>query len=206
MVTRRAFRAPGVRRLLGQVLVASLLLQVLGLTVPILTKVVVDEIIPQQIESVMGIVGLGILIVLLAQMTLAFLRGLVLVNFQAKLDGELMTGFFEHVLALPYRYFQEHATGDLLQRLSSNAQIRSVLSNQTVTAILDGSFVIVYGLLLLLIAPVFGLIALVLCAGQILLLVMTARRMTAQGPRRPSWWSPSPAWRRSSRRALSRVP
>jgi ABC-type bacteriocin/lantibiotic exporter with double-glycine peptidase domain len=89
-----------------------------------------------------------------------------------------------------------------------------VLSNQTVTAILDGSFVIVYGLLLLLIAPVFGLIALVLCAGQILLLVMTARRMTAlvvqeltaQGPRRPSWWSPSPAWRRSSRRALSRVP
>jgi ABC-type bacteriocin/lantibiotic exporter with double-glycine peptidase domain len=162
----------------------------------------------------MGIVGLGILIVLLAQMTLAFLRGLVLVNFQAKLDAELMTGFFEHVLALPYRYFQEHATGDLLQRLSSNAQVRSVLSNQTVTAILDGSFVIVYGLLLLLIAAVFGLIALVLCAGQILLLVMTARRMTAlvvqeltaQGPRRPSWWSPSPAWRRSSRRALSRVP
>lgn len=179
MIASRAFRAPGVRRLLAQILVASLVLQLLGLSVPLLTKVVVDEIIPLQIDSVMGIVGLGILIVLGSQLTLAFLRGLVLVNFQAKLDSELMTGFFEHVLALPYRYFQEHSTGDLLQRLSSNAQIRSVLSNQTVTAVLDGSFVVVYGLLLLLISPIFGLVALVLGGGQILLLVLTARRMTA---------------------------
>ncbi len=179
MIVGRAFQAPGVRRLLGQLLAASLVLQLLGLSVPLLTKLVVDEIIPLQIDSIMGIVGLGIVLVLFTRMTLAFLRGLVLVNFQAKLDSELMTGFFGHVLALPYRYFQEHTTGDLLQRLSSNAQIRAVLSNQTVSAVLDGAFVVVYGLLLLLIAPVFGLIAVGLGVVQILLLVLTARRMTA---------------------------
>ena len=38
---------------------------------------------------------------------MGLLRGLILVNFQARLDNELMVSFFEHVLSLPLPYFQE---------------------------------------------------------------------------------------------------
>ena len=175
---RRAFQAPGSRRLVAQVIAAALLLQVLGLSVPLLTKTVVDEILPLQLESIMAILAVGIVVVVLTQLVGALLRGFVLVTLQAKLDVELMAGFFEHVLKLPYRYFQERSTGDLLQRLSSNVEIRTVLSNQTLSAVLDGSFVVVYAVILVVLAPVFGLVAVALGVLQVGLLLLTMRRMT----------------------------
>lgn len=179
MIVRRAMRAPGARRLLTQVLLASVVLQLLGLAVPVLTKIVVDSVLPLQIGDVMTILGVGILVILATQLALSFLRGLVVVNLSAKLDAELMVGFLEHVLALPYQYFQERSTGDLLHRLSSNVQIRNVLSTQTVVAALDGLLVVVYALLLIVVWPAFGLIAVGLGLLQVLLLVVTARQMVA---------------------------
>ena len=178
LLARRAFAAPGARRLVGQILGASLLLQVLGLAVPLLTKAVIDDVLPLQLDDVMTIFGIGILVILGTQLVLGFLRGLVLVNLQAKLDNELMSGFFEHVLSLPYRYFQERSTGDLLQRLSSNVQIRNVLSNQTLTALLDGSFVLVYAVILVVVSWEFGVAAIVLGVLQAGLLLATGKRMT----------------------------
>jgi ATP-binding cassette subfamily B protein len=103
----------------------------------------------------------------------------MLVTLQAKLDVELMAGFVEHTLKLPYRWFQERSTGDLLQRLSSNAEIRTVLSNQTLSALLDGTLVIFYAILLLALSPLFGAVAIVLGAIQVGLLIATMRRMTS---------------------------
>lgn len=177
LVARRAFRAPRARRIVGQVLLASLGLQLLGLSVPLLTKTVIDTVLPLQIDDVMATLGAGIAVIVLTQLALSFLRGLLLVNLQAKLDAELMTGFFEHLLALPYPYFQERSTGDLLHRLSSNVQIRNVLSNQTLVAVLDGFMVIVYAVVLLATVSLLGLVAVILGAA-VALLVLTSRRMT----------------------------
>ena len=179
MLGRRAFQAPGSGKLVGQVLLAALLLQVLALSVPLMTKVLIDSVLPLQLDNVMPILGVGIAVVLATQLVGALLRGLILVTLQAKLDVELMAGFFEHVLKLPYRYFQERSTGDLLQRLSSNTEIRTVLSNQTLSALLDGTLVIVYAFLLLVLSPVFGGVAVLLGVVQVGLLVLTTRRMTA---------------------------
>lgn len=179
LLARRAFRAPGAKRMLVQIAVASLVLQLLGLSLPLLTKVFINSVLPLELDNVMPILGLGILVIVLSQLALSFLRGLVLVNLQAKLDVQLMTGFFEHVLALPYRYFQERSTGDLLQRLSSNVQIRNVMSTQTVSAVLDGGMVVVYGLVLLAASPLFGGVAVLLGVAQVALLLATGRRMTS---------------------------
>lgn len=178
MVARRAFKAPGAKRLLVQILVASLIISALGLAVPLLTKIVIDSVLPLSIDDVMPILGIGILVLMLNQFALGLVRGFVLVNLQTKLDAQLMGGFLEHILALPYRYFQEHSTGDLLHRLSSNVAIRDVLSNQTLVALLDGSLVVIYGVILLATLTPLGLAAVVLGVIQIVLLVVTTRKMT----------------------------
>ncbi len=178
MLGRRALRAPGARGLLARILLTSIGMQLIGLMVPLLTKTVVDSVLPLQIDAVIPVLGIGIFLIFLTQLALSFLRGLVIVNLQAKLDTELTTGLFEHLLALPYGYFQERSTGDLLQRLSSTAQIRNVLSNQVVVALIDGSFVVFYGVVLFLAAPIFGLFVSLLGALQVILLVLTTRRMT----------------------------
>src|SRR6185312_9863192 len=126
-----------------QVLIATLLLQLFGLGLPLLTKVVEDQVLPFKLESILAILGLGMLLLLLSQLVTTLLRASLLVYLQAKIDSQMMVGFFEHLLTLPYRFFQERSSGDLMARLNSNIVIRDTLSNQLISTALDSCFVIV---------------------------------------------------------------
>lgn len=178
LLARRALRAPGVKPLLRQMLLTSLLLQIVALAGPLLTKVIIDKVLPTRSVTALNVIGLGIAVIVVVYLVASLLRGLVLVTLTAKLDAEIMVSFVDHVLALPFRYFQEHSTGDLLNRLASNAQIRALLSNQIVTALLDGMFVVVYGLILFVAAPTFGSVVVAFAAVQIILIFVTRRAMT----------------------------
>jgi ABC-type bacteriocin/lantibiotic exporter with double-glycine peptidase domain len=170
-------RAPGTLGMLAQILGASLLLQVLGLGLPAFTQVLVDHVLPMRITSVMTILGAGIGILILAQMVTSYLRAALLIYLEARLDSRLMLGFFEHLLTLPFRFFQQRSSGDLLMRLGSNVVLRGVLTNQTVSALLDGGLVVTYLALLLAWAPLFGAFVLGLATLQIALLLGTNRRV-----------------------------
>jgi ABC-type bacteriocin/lantibiotic exporter with double-glycine peptidase domain len=88
-----------------------------------------------------------------------------------------MLGFFEHVLALPFRFFQQRTSGDLLMRLGSNTIIRETLTSQTLAALLDGSLVFVYLAILLAWEPFFGGIVLGIGMLQVAILLSTNHRM-----------------------------
>lgn len=143
-----------------QILGVSLLLLVLGLVLPILTKVVVDQVLPFQMRSIMPVLGIGILVLFAAQIVMTLLREWLLVYLRARVDISMMLGFVEHLLALPYKFFQQRSTGDLLARVSSNAMLRELLSNQLLSTVMDSGLVVFYLLLLLWQSPPFGLLTL----------------------------------------------
>jgi ABC-type bacteriocin/lantibiotic exporter with double-glycine peptidase domain len=174
---KQILRLPGTLGVLVQILLASLLLQTFGLVVPALTKVLVDHVLPFSITNVMIQLGIGMAVVVLALMVTGYLRAALLIYLEAKLDARMMLGFFEHMLALPFKFFQQRTTGDLLMRLGSNTVIREALTNQTISAALDGGLVLVYLLILLALKPGFGLVVLVLGLIQIGLLLGTSRRI-----------------------------
>lgn len=161
----------------AQILLASLLLQLFGLGVPLLTKVVVDQVIPLHREAILPLLGIGILILLSAQLVVSLLRAVLLVYLEARVDQYIVLRFFEHLLLLPVRFFQQRSSGDILARLNSNTVIRDVLSQQLVSAILDGSFVIVYVFILFWQSQIFGLLALGIGLLQVLLLLGTRKRL-----------------------------
>ena len=180
---RYALHAPGLFVVLMQVLVASLALQVFGLAMPVLTMVIVDEVLVFRLENLLAMLGLGMLVLVGIQALMSLFRALLLIYLRAKMDTHLMLGFFEHLLSLPFRFFQIRSTGDLMMRLSSNATIREVFTSQTISTLLDGMLVVVYLFILMLAAPVFGILALAIGALQIIVLVVTARyihRLTEQ--------------------------
>lgn len=144
---------PGVRAGLLQVFVASLVLQALGLALPLFTKIVVDDLLPDRVHGLLPILALGIAVWIAAQALLGYMRSLVLLHVRTRLDAHVMTGFFEHLLSLPFRYFQTRTTGDLLTRLSSNSVLRELLTAQTISVVLDGILVCSYLVLLALLSP-----------------------------------------------------
>ncbi|MGH9836127.1 MAG: peptidase domain-containing ABC transporter [Blastocatellia bacterium] len=174
---KQILRLPGTSGVLIQILLASLLLQTFGLVVPALTKVLVDHVLPFAITNVMTMLGIGMAVVVLALMVTGYLRAAMLIYLEARLDARMMLGFFEHVLTLPFKFFQQRTTGDLLMRLGSNTVIREALTNQTISAVLDGGLVLVYLVVLLALKPGFGLVVLALGLIQIGLLLGTSRRI-----------------------------
>jgi ATP-binding cassette, subfamily B, bacterial len=158
-----------------QIIGASLLLQIFGLAVPLATAVVVNSIIPYGLKGALIVLALGLFILLVAQLVTMFLRAVVLLYLQTKIDSQTMISFIEQLLSLPQRFFQQRSSGDILARLSSNIVIRDTISNQLVTTVLDGSFVVVYLLILLFISPIFCLLVVVIALVQVVLLLTTNR-------------------------------
>jgi ATP-binding cassette subfamily B protein len=176
---RTMFSLPGTGGAVAQVLVVSLLLQVFGLVLPLLTKLLVDTVLPLKMTGLMNVLGVGLLLAVAGQSVLSYLRSSVLIRLRGRLDTQLMFNFFEHLLTLPFSFFQNRTSGDLLMRLSSNGFIREVLTNGTLSLFLDGSFVLIYLAILLYVAPPFGLLAAGLGALQILIIYGTRRSVAA---------------------------
>jgi ABC-type bacteriocin/lantibiotic exporter with double-glycine peptidase domain len=167
----------GVVGLIVQILVASVFLLLLGLALPLFTKVVVDRVLPLHLVSVMARVGAGLFLVAVALAVATYLRAALLIFLRSRLDMQMMLSFFEHLLSLPFRFFQQRNSGDLLMRLGSNAMIRETLTNQTLSAVLDSTVMAGYLAILIARAPSFGVLVLVLGLLQVALVVGTSRRV-----------------------------
>ncbi len=174
---KQILRTPGTLGFMGQVLGASALLQVLGLVFSLFTMVLIDTILPEQRVSLLTMLGLGMVVLVASQVVLGYLRSSLALYLEARLDIEVMFSFFEHMLRLPYRFFHERTSGDLLMRLGSVATIREVLTGETISVILDGTMVVFYLAVLLDRQPLFGVLTLVFGALQVVILLTTTGRL-----------------------------
>lgn len=169
------------RGVMAQIIGTSLLLQILGLAAPLLTEIVVDDIIPAKSSNLLMLLGLGMLFLILTQGATKLLRASLLIYLQTHVDAQMMLNFFEHMLSLPYRFFQLRLNGDLLARVNSNTAIRDLLTSQMLSTMLDGSTVLVYLIILLSQSSMLAGVALGVGAFQVGLLLVTApaiRRLT----------------------------
>lgn len=161
-----------------QVLGASLLLQILGLVFPALSAVIINNLIPMKMSSALQLLGIGIVMIVLAQAVTKLLRSMILLYLQARVDTNLMFSFLERLFSLPQRFFLQRSTGDILARVSSNTVIRDTISNQLFSTVLDGTFVLVYFFILLSLSPIFTLIIVVIGVLQTLLILSTGKRLS----------------------------
>ena len=163
---------------LAQVLGASLLLQMLGLIFPLLSQIIIDDLIPMKGINALQLLGLGMILIVLAQVGTRLLRALILLYLQARVDTNLMFGFLERLFSLPQRFFLQRSTGDILARVSSNTVIRDTISNQLFSTVLDGLFVLVYFGILISQSLSFTLVIAVVGALQAILLLSTGKHLS----------------------------
>lgn len=157
----------------GQVLFCSLLVQVLSLALPFFTKELFDYVIPFRSTAILTILVLGITAILVADSTVGYLREILLLYLRRHLDARMMAAFIEHLLALPFPFFQQRTAGDLLLRIDSNSFIRETLTGRAMSMMLDASFMLTYLIILLRMEPTFGLVVTGIAALQILVAWIT---------------------------------
>ncbi|HYN23037.1 MAG TPA: peptidase domain-containing ABC transporter, partial [Thermoanaerobaculia bacterium] len=95
---------------------------------------------------------------------------------RTRLDAQLTLDFLDHLVHLPFRFFQHRSAGDLLMRLSSNTTIREILTSAVLSGALDGLMVAFYLALLLVADARLGLLVAGLAVIRIAVLVGALRR------------------------------
>jgi len=166
----------GQRHLLTRVVVMSLLLRVFALAVPLLTAVLVDRVIPRGDHGLLLVVMIGLGGMLVFQVLTALVRTHLLLQLRTNLDTRLTLGFVDYLSRLPFDFFQRRSAGDLLMRVNNNATIREVLTANTLSALIDGGFVLLYVALILVVDPLLGFVSFALGALQLAVLLGAKRR------------------------------
>ncbi|MDB4972769.1 MAG: Lipid export ATP-binding/permease protein MsbA [Myxococcaceae bacterium] len=166
----------GVRGIWSRVLTVSIFLQLLALAVPSLMGAIVDKVVPRADFQLLYLVGAGCISMASFEFLSQFLRSRLLLHLRTQIETRMSLDFVEHLLALPYAFFQQRSTGDLMMRLSSQAAIRELLTTGALSALLDGALVLVYFCLLLGAAPWLALVAAVLAVLQVTIVLVASRR------------------------------
>ncbi|MBE9011419.1 peptidase domain-containing ABC transporter [Pseudanabaenaceae cyanobacterium LEGE 13415] len=159
-------------RILIEIVIASIALQVFGLFTPLFTQLLLDRVIVQRSESTFFAIGSGLLIFSIFRVVMSSLRQYLLYHTANRMDLSLIVGFINHALRLPLSYFETRYVGDITSRIQENRKIREFLTSDALTTVLDLLTVFIYvglmvwyswqmAILALLIVPFFALIAVV---------------------------------------------
>jgi len=122
---------------LVQLFMASIFLQIVGIVMPMSQKILVDRVIVPKQEAWLWGLAVALIMAFLIQSALSYLRSWVIQTLQVAMDIKLVGGYMNHMLKLPLSFFLQRRSGDLIQRMDSNAVIQSPFSERTVSAVLD---------------------------------------------------------------------
>ena len=132
------------RRLLTEVMAISLFLQLFALVSPLFFQVVMDKVLVHRGLTTLDVLVIGLVVVVVFESVLTALRAYVFSHTTSRIDVELGARLFRHLLNLPLAYFQARRVGDSVARVRELENIRSFLTGNALTLVLDVLFSVVF--------------------------------------------------------------
>ena len=132
------------RRLLGEILLVSLVLNLFALVTPLFFQVVMDKVLVHRGLTTLDVIALGLLVVSIFEVVLSGLRTYVFSHTTSRIDVELGARLFRHLLQLPMAYFQVRRVGDSVARVRELENIRQFLTGNAITVVLDICFSLIF--------------------------------------------------------------
>src|SRR5688572_3706994 len=131
------------RSLWRDVLLASLAIQVIALTTPLLTQVTIDKVIAHHTYGTLLAVALGFAMFLVFNAVIGWLRAYLVAHTGNRVDAALASDLMHHLLHLPLPYFERRPTGTTVARLQAVETIREFLTGAAMGFILDFPFLVI---------------------------------------------------------------
>ena len=132
------------KRIWRDVLLASLAIQLLALTTPVFTQIVIDKVIVHHTMNTLIVIGVGLFMFMTFTAGMSWVRQYLVLHTGNRIDAVLGLQVFEHLFRLPLAYFERRPTGTLVARVQGVETIRQFLSGAAVTLILDVPFLFIF--------------------------------------------------------------
>jgi ABC-type bacteriocin/lantibiotic exporter with double-glycine peptidase domain len=162
-----------------RIVVMSIVLQLCGLALPFMNGRIMDRVLPYGDKHLLIVMAVGLVSVIAFEFFAQLARSNLLLNMRARLDTKTTIGFLDHMLSLPYSFFQWQRPGDLMMRLHCSEAIREILTGGALSAAIDGVLVIVYLVALLALSVKMTLVSLGLVGCEAILYFALRKRLLA---------------------------
>ena len=123
--------------------VASLLINLMALALPLFTMNVYDRVLPNRAQSTLWVLAIGVLIAFTLDYALRRARTRVLDQIGRDLDLKLSQKIYSKVLAAPLAQRQQY-TGRLVARVSEFSLVRDYFASTTVVLVVDLVFLVLF--------------------------------------------------------------
>ncbi|MCA1662279.1 MAG: type I secretion system permease/ATPase [Novosphingobium sp.] len=145
------------RRRFAPVLVATVVVNLLALALPLFSMNVYDRVIPNRAEATLWVLAVGVLLAFGLEYALRRARTEVLDQIGRDLDLRLSQKIYSKILSAPLAERKGH-TGNLVARVSEYAIVRDFFASTTVVLMIDMAFLVLF---VAMIAYIAGWLALV---------------------------------------------
>lgn len=121
----------------GEIALMVAMLTVFSLIVPLFFQIVVDKVLVNQAYNTLNVLGIGILLAVLFNGLVNYVRSYLLLFATNKIDISTATKTFTHLMRLPVDFFERVPSGVLLKHMQQTEKIRGFLSGNLFFTILD---------------------------------------------------------------------
>jgi ATP-binding cassette subfamily B protein RtxB len=132
------------REILGNILVFSLVLQLLALITPLFFQVVMDKVLVHNALATLDVLVIVLVIVGIFEVVLHGLREYLLAHTANRVDVILGVKLFRHLLGLPLLYFKNRQVGAIISRVQELHGIREFLTSSMLVLGIDIVFMVVF--------------------------------------------------------------
>jgi len=157
------------RKIFYEVLIASFFLQIFGLVTPLFFQVVMDKVLVHRGFTTLDVLAVGFFVVVVFEAFLGGFRNYLFSHTTNRVDVELGSRLFNHLLHLPLAYFESRQVGQNVARVRELDTIRNFITGTALTLVIDLFFVFVFIAVMWYYSPVLTWIVLATIPAYILL-------------------------------------
>ena len=103
-----------------------------------------DKVIVHQALTTLEILAIGFVIVSVFEVVLGAIRSYLLVHTTSRVDVELGSRLYKHLLSLPLAYFEARQVGQNVAKVKELDSIREFLTSSALTLLIDLGFTFIF--------------------------------------------------------------
>ncbi len=127
---------------LTEAFACAVLMTVLGISTSYFIQHLVDSVLVRHEAPLLNALGVGMVLIALFRALFGLLRQYLVAHVGRKVDLALIAGYTRHILRLPLRFFEMRQVGEILSRVNDAAKVREAIRGTTLTAVVDGTLVV----------------------------------------------------------------
>lgn len=152
------------RKILPQILLGTIFLQLLGLALPFFTQTIIDQVLVNENLKLLYAILIGMIAIFTSQVVLTYGRNILLTQFKVSFERSFFSKFFDHFIRLKQSYFDNHKREDFINRFQENLKIRQALNPSILQGLIDFTFIALYLIILFIYSGLLGTLSLIFIA------------------------------------------